>query len=301
MLLQVGVHRAVPSTTSTPQPARFPSPLLLGYTAAMDVHSHPLFHDPRAAGGPPVTDELVAAAEATLGVRLPPAYVSALRVCNGGELRRGWLSTATPLSRGRSGAALRDMLGIGGYDGTEVMSPDIVDEWDLPEGSVVLSSEGPQALVLDYGARGPQAEPLVKYVDSDEDRSWTVAPTVANLFERLEFRKQRTEVALLADLSLDAVMEGMGRLGGEGPARRDHGGGHSLTLVGREGRETGPTLVRARPNRRPDIGALYYPELPEASWLLETTVTGDQVAEILGLIDTLFEVPTLLLYAVPPS
>ena len=267
----------------------------------MDVHTHPLFHDPSAAGGPPLTPELVAAAEASLGVKLPTAYIEALRTCNGGELRRGFLASATPLSRGHHSAAFRDLLGIGGYDGTEALSPTIVDEWDFPEGSVVLSSEGPQALVLDYSARGPQAEPQVRYIDSDEDRAWTVAPTMANLLERLEFRKSRTEVALLGALSLEEVLAGMERLGGAGPARQDHGGGHSLSLVGREGRETGPTLVRARPNRRPDIGALYYPELPEQSWLVELTVVGSLVPELLGLVDAVFAGRKLLLHAVPPE
>lgn len=264
----------------------------------MDLHDHPLFHDPAAAGSPPLTPELVAAAEASLGVRLPPAWLAALEICNGGELRRGWLPTPMPLSRGRRGAAFRDLLGIGGFDGTDVLGPDIVDEWELPEGSVVLSSEGPQALVLDYAARGPEAEPQVRYIDSDEDGAWIVAPTVANLLERLEFRKSRTELALLGHLELDEVLEGLGRLGGEGPARPDHGGGHSLSLVGREGLETGPTLVRARPNRRPDVGALYYPELPEQSWLVELTVTADQVPELLGQVDEIFLVPTRLLHAV---
>lgn len=264
----------------------------------MDAHDHPLFHDPASPSSPPLTPEGVAAAEERLGVRLPPALLSALEVCNGGELRRGWLPTPMPLSRGRSGAAFRDLLGVGGFDGLDVLGPDIVEEWELPEGSVVLSSEGPQALVLDYGARGPRAEPQVRYIDSDEDRAWTVAPTVANLLERLEFRKTRTEVALLGRLDLDEVLEGMARLGGEGPPRTDHGDGHSLTLVGREGLETGPTLVRARPNRRPDVGARYYPELPEESWLLELTVTADQVPELLGRIDQIFLVPTRLLYAV---
>ena len=64
----------------------------------MDVHTHPLFHDPSAAGGPPLTPELVAAAEASLGVKLPTAYIEALRTCNGGELRRGFLASATPLT-----------------------------------------------------------------------------------------------------------------------------------------------------------------------------------------------------------
>ena len=39
--------------------------------------------------GPPLTDEMVRAAERTLGVRLPESYLRLLRVRNGGYVRRG--------------------------------------------------------------------------------------------------------------------------------------------------------------------------------------------------------------------
>jgi endonuclease/exonuclease/phosphatase family metal-dependent hydrolase len=46
--------------------------------------------------GPPLTDEMVTAAERELGVTLPKAYVDLIRTCNGGYTNNAALSTSQP-------------------------------------------------------------------------------------------------------------------------------------------------------------------------------------------------------------
>ena len=265
----------------------------------MRPHDHPFFHDPAMAAGPPLTDALVAQAEAVLGLRLPQAYLDLLRLCNGGELRKGWIGTAFPTRTGTSSLVLRDLLGIGGIDGIEQPggSLDLIEEWDLPSPGVVLSSEGPQAVMLDYRSCGPRGEPRVVYVDGDEEGCWTVAPTMADFVARLEHRRGRSMVAVPGRASLEEMVARCEAMGAVGPPRVDYLGGHSLSLLGLDSTEHGPTLLTIRPNRRVDAGALVIPELPDCQWLLETTVVTAEVPALLARMDAVLPEEGIVIHA----
>jgi len=251
----------------------------------MQRHDHPLFHDPAQASSPPLTPELVAAAEATLGRVLPAAYVEALGACNGGELRRKWLPTPFEMPRQQRGLAVRDLLGLGGEDGTDTVSAELIEEWGLPEDSVVLSSEGPQALLLDYRSAG---EPSICWADTDREAEWTVAPCFEAFLAGIEFRKGRIELAVLGDLDCDAILTHLEAAGAEGPLRTDHQDAQILLLPGLTSGEAAPTVVRVRPNRRPEIRAFHYPELAQHPWLIETNAAAPAVeAWLASLEDTL--------------
>jgi len=74
--------------------------------------TRPFFLD-RGETGPILTDALVARAEATLGRRLPLAYVALLRERNGGVPERRCISTERPTSWATNHIELSTLTGIG--------------------------------------------------------------------------------------------------------------------------------------------------------------------------------------------
>jgi hypothetical protein len=123
--------------------------------------------------GPPVTAEMVGAAERSLGVRLPTAYVSLIKDRNGGSLRRRCFPTSFPTSWSPDHIGVDAVLGLGGdwgIDTEEFGSRYMVAEWGYPDVGVVICampSGGHDAVMLDYSASGPDGEPVVVYVDED--------------------------------------------------------------------------------------------------------------------------------------
>lgn len=138
---------------------------------------------------PPLTDAAVAEAESQLEVRLPDAYVAALRIQNGGYLRR---------SGHPSGRAPVDCLaGIGprfpsllGHDWTAVKermtenghtTPARVDEL------VPFCGDGHYHYCLDYRASGRKREPSVTYIDVEcFDVDEVLAPDFATFLHQLQ-------------------------------------------------------------------------------------------------------------------
>lgn len=133
-----------------------------------------LFEDDDYYTGPPLDDELVRRAEATLGVRLPAAYLDALRERNGGVLRRRLYLTEFATSWAPDHFEVRALLGIGGEWGVDSHSgqgsADQVAEWGYPDIGLVICdmpSGGHDTVMLDYSGCGPDGEPAVAYVDED--------------------------------------------------------------------------------------------------------------------------------------
>ena len=270
----------------------------------LEVWEHPLFHDPATTDGPPLTDALIAQAEARLGLRLPAAYTASLRTCNGGELRRVWVELPRRTAWGATGIAVRDLLGLGGPSGTdgEAGTALLTEEWDLPSPGVVLSSEGPQAILLDYRRRGPGAEPTVIFADSDHatgaDTTWCeIAPDMATFLAALRYRAARTELALPGRWRLEEVVAACERAGAEGPARADFTGRHSLSLVGGTTTEPGPALLVIRANKRPEVGALAFPELGHCQWILESNLCTAEVPGLLSRLAATLPARAILLHA----
>ncbi|NUT99583.1 MAG: SMI1/KNR4 family protein [Saccharothrix sp.] len=123
--------------------------------------------------GPPLTEDLVRGAEASLGVRLPRSYLALLGRRNGGTPRRRCAFTPFPTSWAPDHFEIRGLRGIGGKWGID--SPDLgsrylVAEWGYPDVGVVicqLPSAGHDTVMLDYRECGPEGEPAVVYVDED--------------------------------------------------------------------------------------------------------------------------------------
>ncbi|MCC8243382.1 SMI1/KNR4 family protein [Saccharothrix luteola] len=135
--------------------------------------------------GPPLTDGMVRAAEAHLGLRLPRTYLALLAQRNGGTPRRRCLRTPFPTSWAPDHFEIRGLRGLGGpwgIDSEDLGSRYLVGEWGYPDIGVVICdtpSGGHDTVMLDYSECGPTGEPAVAYVDEDR-----VPRRVAATFER---------------------------------------------------------------------------------------------------------------------
>ena len=120
--------------------------------------------------GPPLTDELVRAAEDALGYKLPAAYLDLLRVQNGGLPRR----RCVPVGQGR--LEITGLYGVGGWYGID--NPDrgsryMIREWGYPSAGVVIAptpSGGHEAIMLDYSECGPAGVPQAVRVETEGGR-----------------------------------------------------------------------------------------------------------------------------------
>ncbi|MEV4343752.1 SMI1/KNR4 family protein [Actinoplanes sp. NPDC049596] len=130
--------------------------------------------------GPAVDDDMVRRAEETLGYRLPRAYVDLLRRQNGGVLEENCHPTTFRTSWAADHFQMDVLLGIGYPEGADTQSRELIEEWDYPPDGVVIgvtALAGPDTVMLDYSAGGPQGEPTVVYVGSDR-----VKHQIANTF-----------------------------------------------------------------------------------------------------------------------
>ncbi len=261
-------------------------------------HAHPLFDHPRGAWGPALTDDAVRADQAALGLRLPATLLDALRATNGGRLRRTRFSAVQASSRFPGGVRVRDLSGVGYPEGVR-LSPALVREWEYPDPSVVLSSEGPQAVLLDYRRCGPHGEPAVVFVDTDHEvdgraAEWTLALDFATFAAGLAYAPGRAQVALPAGPTLDAVLDALRAAGGEGPAHEDYEEGRTVAVPALDSREPGVTRLRVVPLARPDR-TRWFPELPDHDWLVETTAVAGAATGLLGRVAAALGVEPLLL------
>lgn len=237
------------------------------------MHTHPLFDRADGAWGPPVDDAVRADEEARLGLRLPDALVSALAACNGGRLRRTRLPGVHTSPRTRRGLQIRDLSGIGYAAGLR-LSAGLCAEWDYPVPSLVLSSEGPSAVLLDYRRCGALGEPAVVFVDTDHEvdgrpSEWTLALDIGTFLGALRYDPGRSQVAVPAGVGAAALEAALRASGGSGPINEDYEGGRSLAWVDAPSREPGVARLRSVPLGRPD-GTRWFPELAGHDWLVET-------------------------------
>lgn len=235
----------------------------------MQLHDHPLFDDPALPWGPVVTPALVARVEAALGLRLPPAYVADLQICNGGYLRR------TRIQGVKRPFRIRDMAGIGYTDGVE-LSASLCREWDYPTPSLVLSTEGPSAILLDYRRSGPHGEPAVVFVDTDHEVDgrpveWMLAQSYAAFRDQLVYARSRAQVAVLEVDFHEDILDAASGIGAVGGIRPDHEGGFTRSLDGWRSGDDGPALLRVLGSQRPN-GSHRMAELGRGVYIAETNV-----------------------------
>ena len=244
-----------------------------GPARLVGLHEHPLFDRKDGAWGPKVDAVIRREEEAHLGLRLPDALVSALSQSNGGRLRRTHLRGVHTSPRTRRGLQVRDLAGIGYAEGLR-LSAALCAEWDYPEPALVLSSEGPSAVLLDYRRCGAEGSPAVIYVDTDHEvdgrpAEWTLALDVGRFLAALCYAPGRSQVAVPVGVDLPELEAALRAAGGSGTVNQDYEGGRSLALVDVPSREPGMARLRSVPLRRPD-GTRWFPELSGHAWLVET-------------------------------
>jgi hypothetical protein len=128
-----------------------------------------------AGAGPPLTGELVAAAQRELGVTLPADLLRLLRLRNGGVVAAAWDAFAMP-GRPDDWVAVDELFGIVPGGGLSLLDTAyLVREWGLPSPVVLLAGDGHTWVALDYRGCGPDRDPPVVWFDADEQREVLLA------------------------------------------------------------------------------------------------------------------------------
>lgn len=210
----------------------------------------PVFKDPSKATSPPLSEEARAECEQRLGRTLPSAYLELLTAeGNGGKLRRDLF----PHPELPQGAQIGYLLGVGGPRGVAALQI-LAGHWKYPvaEG-VLIASEGPKALLLDY-ATG--AEPSVVFVDMKHPEgplAVTLAPDFATFLAGLVDGTPTCDWVIPSEVRLEQAKARLVAAGWE--AAEDHYGIHRLTRDALE--------LRLLPNNERDGDGFAYVEYSE--------------------------------------
>lgn len=152
---------------------------------------------------PALTDAALAAAEAELGVRLPRAYVAALKLQNGGYLRRRSHPRADapiPLLFG-IGPAFPSILGRDWGAVREAMREQGRAKPERLEDLVPFAGDGHVFVCFDYRDGGREAEPRVTELDVETfGRDEVIAPDFATFLAELQDAPGSARIALLSTL-----------------------------------------------------------------------------------------------------
>ncbi|MBL8203736.1 MAG: SMI1/KNR4 family protein [Blastocatellia bacterium] len=129
--------------------------------------------------GPSLSAEIIGTAEASLGYKLPASYIKLLQIRNGGTPNRCCFPTNVPTSWADDHIEICGIRGIGGMwgiDAEELGSKAMIQNWGYPDVGIVIGempSAGHDTVMLDYSLSGPQGEPRVIHVETEN-----TAPTV---------------------------------------------------------------------------------------------------------------------------
>lgn len=132
------------------------------------------FDDSNYFTGPPLTNEMIRAAEAKLGYKLPESYLRLLRTKNGGSPKRKCFPTGKP-DWAEDHVEVTGVLGIGGawgIDSEQRGSSYMISEWGYPSVGIFVGqtpSAGHDGVMLDYRECGRDGEPRVIHVDVEGD------------------------------------------------------------------------------------------------------------------------------------
>ena len=127
---------------------------------------------------PPLTDDLVAHAQEALGVQLPATYLAFLRIQNGGYTANTFQAhrAPEPTSWAPDHVPFDSMFGIGENNEGILQTPDLLREWEMPDGLILLTGDGHRWIALDYRATGPAGPPSVVWYDNEVGEDIQLAP-----------------------------------------------------------------------------------------------------------------------------
>lgn len=138
-------------------------------------------------GHPPLTDDMLLRAEEVLGVRLPTALVSLLRIQNGGYTNGFAHPMLVSTTWAEDHVPLNDLFGIVTDESVQtaqniLSTAYMTEEWGLPPNQVLLSGDGHWWITLDY-RRGP--EPSVAWIDVECGEDVQISPSVSEFLSGL--------------------------------------------------------------------------------------------------------------------
>jgi hypothetical protein len=137
----------------------------------------------------PATDSDVAHAEELLGVKLPDAYIELLHRQNGGIPRDDFMIFPAPadfpwdddyIEVGHLAAAAPYRSEL-----TLLDNADLLAEWEMPQGLVLLEGDGHCWIALDYRTSGPTGAPTVVFYDNEREGEGLLAETFVAFLEGL--------------------------------------------------------------------------------------------------------------------
>lgn len=135
------------------------------------------FWDVNYYNNPPLTEDMIVAAEKTLAVKLPALFIELLKIQNGGYTKgfsypmtqkTTWSDNHVPLSE--LFGIVTDKLIDSGHN--ILNSHYMIKEWGLPDRQVLLTGDGHWWITLDY--RNGES-PTVKWIDTECDEEVEVA------------------------------------------------------------------------------------------------------------------------------
>lgn len=127
---------------------------------------------------PLLTDIIVAAAEQTLGCKLPPSYLQTLQLRNGGLLYPNHISGNSNIPSVGNHLSLPLLMGLGGKDGIDSLYEGVplntflINEWQYPDVGVIICHFGHIAYMLDYSVCHSPDEPQIIFAN----REWSSSP-----------------------------------------------------------------------------------------------------------------------------
>ena len=153
--------------------------------------------------GPPLTDEMVEAAEFALGYKLPASYLRVLWLRNGGYPEKFCFPTTTPTAWANDHIQISTLYGVGANWGVE-RSFQIIRERGYPNVGIVIADTPTgcaDGVMLDYRECGADGEPQVVYVEAGSSTVTFLAPS----FEA--FANGLVDGSQFADADADAEAE----------------------------------------------------------------------------------------------
>jgi hypothetical protein len=135
----------------------------------------------------PLTDDMVARAEETLGVQLPDAYLALVRIQNGGYTTEPLQAhrAPEPTSWATDHVPFDSMFGIGENNEGILQTPYLLREWRMPDGLILLTGDGHWWIALDYRVTGPTGPPSVAWYDNEVGEDIQLAADFKSFVEGL--------------------------------------------------------------------------------------------------------------------
>jgi hypothetical protein len=245
----------------------------------------------------PLQDAWLEAAEAELGVKLPRALVAALRAQNGGPLRFDSHAASRPTSWAADHVPVPELFGIGPEPEEGLRdTPNLLDEWTLPGGLVLLCGEGPTWIALDYRASDP---PTVIWIDPEESLELKLAGSFEEFLDGLVRADSRHAFGFPGVSDIDLLAKTLGdALGVSFSPGED---GYVAEHPEWKSEFADPALLRIQRNALtappdvpvPDLPAdepprARFPEHPECEWLLRADIVDEHRQ---ALVDCMARLP----------